>query len=186
MLKSLGHHNLKANALVSAGGWLLLLISISLGYLADKTNQRGPVVFGALLSWFVICIVNYSMSITAISHHLVTKLICLLLAIALSNPWLAINAAWLARHASSSFDISIRMALFIMAANTSGIVGSQLIQPEDAPRHVRGWILMSAMVAGACCLAGGQILLLRSLKKPAREGRANIIVEGDKAVKSVV
>lgn len=171
MLKSLGYHTLRANALVSAGGWLLLLISISLGYLADKTAQRGPIVFCALLLWFTICIVNCTISVTTTTYYSVTKLVCLLLAIALSNPWLAINAAWLAGHASSSFNISIRMALFIMAANTSGIVGGQLFQPEDAPRYVRGWILMSAMVGGACCVAAGQILLLRSFRNQSEKGR---------------
>lgn len=39
------------------------------------------------------------------------------------------------------------MAIFIMAANTSGIVGSQLFQQEDAPLYRTGWTIITVLVS---------------------------------------
>ncbi|KAM6525682.1 hypothetical protein FALCPG4_011220 [Fusarium falciforme] len=42
---------------------------------------------------------------------------------------------------------SVTMAIFIMAANTSGIVSGQLFQAKDAPRYQTAW---TATVALSC------------------------------------
>jgi hypothetical protein len=39
------------------------------------------------------------------------------------------------------------MAVFIMSANCSGIVGSQLFQQQDAPYYPVGWTVIVALVS---------------------------------------
>lgn len=159
MMKSFGYGTLNANAFVSIGGWGLLLISVFLGWIADKSTRRSIVVVCALTVWFCLCLVNY-VSTRMETFNQSTKLTLIIFAIAFSNPWLAVNAAWLASHARSSFEISVRMAMFIMAANLSGIIGSQLFQAIDRVAYAKGWLIMTGMVGFAVCIAGAQILVL--------------------------
>ena len=60
------------------------------------------------------------------------------------------------------------MAVFIMSANTSGIVGSQLFQQGDRPYYPIGWSLIVALVSlslVSASVANGQYWLLnRRLK----------------------
>jgi hypothetical protein len=39
------------------------------------------------------------------------------------------------------------LAIFIMSANTSGIIGSQLFQAKDAPLYRVGWTIIVALVS---------------------------------------
>lgn len=39
------------------------------------------------------------------------------------------------------------MAIFIMSANTSGIVGSQLFQQQDGPLYRTGWTVIVCLVS---------------------------------------
>lgn len=39
------------------------------------------------------------------------------------------------------------MAILIMSANTSGIVGSQLFQQQDGPLYKTGWTLITSLVS---------------------------------------
>lgn len=59
-----------------------------------------------------------------------------------------INGSWLALNARSAGERSITMAMFIMAANTSGIIGGQLFQAKDAPRYHVGWTAILGLISG--------------------------------------
>jgi hypothetical protein len=50
-------------------------------------------------------------------------------------------------NAQSAGERSITMAILIMSANTSGIVGSQLFQQQDGPRYQTGWTAILALVS---------------------------------------
>jgi MFS transporter, ACS family, DAL5 transporter family protein len=82
----------------------------------------------------------------------------------------AVNGSWLAVNGRSPADRSIRMAsgtrllsplieanetqaMFIMSANCSGIVGSQLFQAKDAPHYRTGWTAIVALISVAIALA---------------------------------
>lgn len=68
LVNSFGYPALKSNALVSVGGWVLLITNISAGWIAyvfsyvkfntmlisyrDRLKRRGPVVLGFLLMWW--------------------------------------------------------------------------------------------------------------------------------------
>lgn len=65
------------------------------------------------------------------------------------------------------------MAIFIMSANVSGIIGGQLFQAEDAPAYRTGWTVIAGLVSGALAmsvLANLQYWLLNKYQR--REGEA--------------
>lgn len=45
------------------------------------------------------------------------------------------------------------MAVFIMSANCSGIVGSQLFQAKDAPKYRTGWTVIVCLVSAGTAFA---------------------------------
>ncbi len=52
MVVSFGFERLKSNAMLSIGTWFLVLTNVLWGFVADKTNLRGPMVFlGVLILW---------------------------------------------------------------------------------------------------------------------------------------
>lgn len=53
----------------------------------------------------------------------------------------------MALNAQTAGERSVTMAIFIMAANTSGIIGSQLFQQNDGPLYPIGWTAILALVS---------------------------------------
>ncbi|KKA18973.1 hypothetical protein T310_7059 [Rasamsonia emersonii CBS 393.64] len=60
-----------------------------------------------------------------------------------------VNGSWMALNARTAGERSITLAIFIMAANSSGIVGSQLFQASDAPLYRVGWTTIIALASVA-------------------------------------
>ena len=74
-----------------------------------------------------------------------------------------VNGSWLALNARTAGERSITMAMFIMAANCSGIVGSQLFQSSDAPYYPVAWTAIICMTSAAivfCIIANLQYRIL--------------------------
>lgn len=57
-----------------------------------------------------------------------------------------VNGSWMSLNAQSAGERSITMAILIMSANTSGIVGSQLFQQQDAPHYRTGWSVIISLI----------------------------------------
>lgn len=55
----------------------------------------------------------------------------------------------MALNASTSGERSLTMAVLIMAANTAGIVGSQIFQQDDRPLYRTGWTIIVSLVSVA-------------------------------------
>ncbi len=55
--------------------------------------------------------------------------------------------------------------MFIMSANLSGIVGSQLFQASDKPKYITGWNAIVAIVAVATFLSCYLVVQYRLLNK---------------------
>jgi len=53
----------------------------------------------------------------------------------------------MALNTLSAGERSVTMAILIMSANTSGIVGSQLFQQQDGPLYQVGWTAILALVS---------------------------------------
>lgn len=67
------------------------------------------------------------------------------------------------------------MAMFIMAANASGIIGGQLFQAEDKPLYKNGWNSIVALILVGvvlCIIANVQYRILnRKIDKEERDGQ---------------
>lgn len=66
------------------------------------------------------------------------------------------------------------MAIFIMGANLSGIIGSQIFQADDAPLYERGWTVIMILVSVALLMAvvaNLQYWLLNRLQKRVGDER---------------
>jgi len=55
----------------------------------------------------------------------------------------------MALNARTSGERSITLAVFIMSANCSGIIGSQLFQQSDGPLYRTGWTAIAAIISVA-------------------------------------
>ena len=55
----------------------------------------------------------------------------------------------MASNAKTAGERSITMAIVGMAANASGIIGSQLFQQKDSPRYPVGWTAIVALASVA-------------------------------------
>jgi len=65
----------------------------------------------------------------------------------------AVNGSWMAMNARSAGERSITLAIFIMSANTSGIIGSQLFQQKDGPYYPVGWSAIAGLISVAVMAA---------------------------------
>ncbi|KAK3393538.1 alternative sulfate transporter [Podospora didyma] len=143
---SFGYDRLTSNAMVSIGCWILLVTNISWGMIADKTGRRGVMVsLGLLLYWGAV--LGNRLLVESTNSNL--RFGVLTLAIIFSSNWHPVNGSWMALNTQTSGERSITMAMFIMAANTAGIIGSQLFQQPDSPLYKTGWTLIVALVSVA-------------------------------------
>jgi hypothetical protein len=77
-------------------------------------------------------------------------------------------------NAKTAGERSVTMAIFIMGANISGIIGSQLFQAEDAPLYRTGWTVSLVLLSIAlllAVLANLQYWLLNRFQKRQGEAR---------------
>ncbi|RFU35018.1 hypothetical protein B7463_g1284, partial [Scytalidium lignicola] len=157
LVHSFGYPALKSNALVSVGGWVLLVTNVSAGWIADRVKRRGPVVLGFVIIWWAFALGNLILAVTN-STNKTGRYALLTLAIGFGSPWHAVNGSWLALNARSPGERSIRMAMFIMSANCSGIVGSQLFQAKDAPKYHTGWTVIVCLISTAIIFVSFNII----------------------------
>ncbi|KEZ40897.1 hypothetical protein SAPIO_CDS7896 [Scedosporium apiospermum] len=83
------------------------------------------------------------------SDDKIRRFIILSASVAVSWPWHPVNGAWLALNAQSAGERSITMAIHIMAANCSGLVGKQIFRSEDAPVYRRAWTEIVGLTSAA-------------------------------------
>lgn len=60
-----------------------------------------------------------------------------------------VDSSWLALNARTPGERSITLAIIIMSANCSGIIGSQLFQSDDKPLYRTGWTAIVALTSVA-------------------------------------
>jgi hypothetical protein len=76
-----------------------------------------------------------------------------------------VNGSWMALNTDTSGERSITMAVLIMSANTSGIVGSQIFQQEDRPLYRTGWSIILALATFALMMSVVANLQYRALNR---------------------
>lgn len=144
IVASFGYNKLASNAMTSVGQWVSVTLVIIGGFVADRWGRRGFFVLIAVFIEFVFTVAYKCLPDTAGRS---TKFALLTLASATCSWWHAAHGSWLAINARTPAERSIRMALFIMAANCAGIVGGQLFRSDDLPYYHRGWTIAVAFMA---------------------------------------
>ncbi|EED14632.1 allantoate permease, putative [Talaromyces stipitatus ATCC 10500] len=153
MIKSLGFSAVRANALASVPIYCFMVLLILLSYLCDKFGHRGPaVLFGA--TWNLITYVCFRQTSRRSSRwHRYGVIVAADLFYAGVH---VLNVGWLSVYCKTPQERSVAMALIVMAANCSGISGSQIFRTSDAPlyRHA---------LTAICALAGAAWLQIVAL-----------------------
>ncbi|CAI6043051.1 unnamed protein product [Clonostachys chloroleuca] len=144
IVASYGYKAIEANAMNSIGYWILIPVTLFWGWAADKWGKRGPMVMVGTFISFVFLIAQRCIAET---DKVTAKYAIITVVYAFSFNWHPINGSWMALNAKSAGERSITMAILIMAANASGIVGGQIFQASDAPNYKVGW---SVSVALSC------------------------------------
>ncbi|KAF5023264.1 hypothetical protein F66182_4676 [Fusarium sp. NRRL 66182] len=144
LVMSFGYGRLGSNALVSIGSWSLVVTNLLWGYLGDRLRMRGPLVsLGIFIFWAFT--IGDRVLIHSDDGH--ARFALLTLTHAFGWQWHPLNGSWMALNAGSAGERSITMAILIMSANASGIIGSQLFQQDDAPLYETGWTAIMALAS---------------------------------------
>ncbi|WVW87157.1 hypothetical protein I302_109214 [Kwoniella bestiolae CBS 10118] len=144
LIKGFNFDTLTANALSSVAGWIGLVTTASFGFFSDRTRIRGPVVVtGLALVWaFWVAFQQKSLSTDRWLKYGLQIMVQ-----GFSIPSHPINATWLSLNCRSPQERSVAMALFIMAANSGALVGSQLLRGDDAPLYKRGFKVCLCLIS---------------------------------------
>ncbi|KAJ4391241.1 hypothetical protein N0V93_004858 [Gnomoniopsis smithogilvyi] len=136
LVMEMGYTKLKANALCSAAGFMLLPINMFWGFTADKARKRGLMVSLGLAIYLAFAIGNRE--IIKVDDKTM-RLPMLLLLVGFSTCWHPVNCAWVSLNAKTPEERSISMAAVTMCANLAGIIGNNLFRSEDGPWYPHGW-----------------------------------------------
>ncbi|KAM5344981.1 hypothetical protein ACJ41O_010843 [Fusarium nematophilum] len=169
LVRSFGYERLKSNALVSIGSWILIVVNIAWGTIADKIRLRGPMVALGVLIFWGFTLGDRLLVESTDRNKRFALLTCTL---AFGQNWHPVNGSWMSLNAGTAGERSITMAILIMSANTAGIIGSQLFQQQDAPLYRTGWtVIVSVVSVGlvASVVANLQYFLLNG-RRMARDG----------------
>ncbi|KAF7551472.1 hypothetical protein G7Z17_g4976 [Cylindrodendrum hubeiense] len=164
LVSSFGYERLKSNALVSIGYWILMLVNIAWGTIADKIRLRGPMVTFGLVIFWCFTLGNRLLVHSSDGKRRLAILIC---ALSFAQNWHPVNSSWVALNAGTPGERSISMAIMIMSANTGGIIGSQIFQAKDGPLYPVGWsVILGLVTLGVICsfLANLQYFIMNGRK----------------------
>ncbi|CAK7235487.1 hypothetical protein SBRCBS47491_009309 [Sporothrix bragantina] len=182
IVASFGYNRLNANAMTSVGQWVSVTLVVIGGFVADRWGRRGYFVLMAVTIEFI-----FTLAYKCLPDDTgrATKYAMLTLASATCSWWHAVHGSWITINSKTPAERSIRMALFIMAANCAGIVGGQLFRSDDLPYYHRGWTIavafMAFSVAVVLVLIGLYALANARIKKQAgiNEGSATVDKDGN-------
>ncbi|PYH95470.1 MFS general substrate transporter [Aspergillus ellipticus CBS 707.79] len=146
MIKSFGFGAIRANALASVPVYASIVWTTILAYLSDKTGHRGPFVL-LCITWNVISYACLKTSPTDASAW--NKYAVIAIANVAYCSMHVLNVGWLAFYCKTPQERSIAMALIVMAANCSGISGSQIFRTADAPLYKHGLTAILALAAAS-------------------------------------
>ena len=139
-----GFGRLRANAMMSIGPSVGLFLTVAWGILADKFGSRGLVALAGLFIWWLFLLIS---RLLVDSDNGAARFGVLTVAAAFGGTWHPVNGSWMALNAPTAGERSITMAILIMSANASGIIGSQIFQERDAPLYFAGWTTIIALVS---------------------------------------
>ncbi|KAM0547309.1 hypothetical protein ACHAPJ_010444 [Fusarium lateritium] len=183
IIASYGYDRLQANALSSVGNWIVIVLNLSFGWIADKAQRRGGLILLAAVLSFAFCLATRQL-VTSMNRDLKYGiLVCTTLWGSVAHP---LNGSWLAVNIRNPAERSITMALLIMTANAAGLAGAQIFQAHDAPLYRTGFTVILTLASIALVFAiisNAQYLWLNkklSEKDNATQELREEVVEGNK------
>ncbi|KAG9503523.1 hypothetical protein J7337_003474 [Fusarium musae] len=150
IIASYGYDRLQANALSSVGGWIVIVLNLSFGWIADKTRRRGFLILIATVLSFAFCLATRQLA-TSTNRDL--KYGILIFTTIWGSAAHPLNGSWLAVNIRNPAERSITMALLIMTANAAGLAGAQIFQAHDAPLYRTGFTVILTLASIALVFA---------------------------------
>ncbi|KAF4339013.1 nicotinamide mononucleotide permease [Fusarium beomiforme] len=152
IIASYGYERLRANALSSVSGWIVIVLNLSFGWIADKSQRRGFLILLATVLSFAFCLATRQL-VTSTNRDLKYGILtCTTLWGSVAHP---LNGSWLAVNIRNPAERSITMALLIMTANAAGLAGAQIFQAHDAPLYRTGFTVILTLSSIALVFAIG-------------------------------
>ncbi|PIA91014.1 putative transporter [Cercospora beticola] len=149
------------------------VLTISLGWYADRTKKRG---------WANTCISLLGIAGFAIllgtSNPSVQYAGVFLAAMGI-YPCIPNTIAWASNNLEGSYKRGVTIGVFVGWGNLNGIVSSNLYPEKNSPRYLSGHGVVLGYLA--VCLLGGNIathFLLEAENKKRRSGKMDYLIEG--------
>lgn len=173
ILKELGYSSTRAQLLTVPPYAIACFFTVIVGFLADRTRQRG--VFN--IGFSLIGIAGFGMALggsTAAVRYAGTYLAAVGI-----YPCVANTISWLSNNVEGVYKRGVSIGLMIGGGNLNGVVSSNIYRGQDAPRYRLGHIVVLAYLT--LCMFGGSLLqrfLLQRENAKRRAGKRNGWIDG--------
>lgn len=147
IVKSLGFHKTKANALASIGSFGLCVLSLFFSILSDHFGEKGIFIFIACCYSIIFSGVLKSMEIGHTKKWTMFAIITLVNSGAGTTQ--ALNNSWISVNSKNYMDRCVGLAMAVMGANLGGITGQSLFKDKDAPTYKPAFLAILCMYAGS-------------------------------------
>ncbi|KAI9868260.1 MAG: hypothetical protein M1830_005688 [Pleopsidium flavum] len=173
IIHDLGYTNTKAQLLSVPPYALAAMLTIAIGYLADRTRQRG--LCNICVSF--LGIIGFSMLLGGNSPGV--RYVGTFLGALGIYPCIANTISWASNNTEGVYKRGVTLGFVIGWGNLNGIVSSNIYRVKDKPRYVPGHSVVLAYLI--VCLLGGstlQYLLLRRENAQRLAGKRDAWISG--------
>ncbi|KAI9786773.1 MAG: hypothetical protein M1816_007780 [Peltula sp. TS41687] len=173
ILRDLGYSSVRAQLLSVPPYAVACLFTVMVGYLADRTRQRG--VFN--IGFSLIGIAGFGMLLggnTPAVRYAGTYLAAVGI-----YPTVANTISWIGNNVEGTYKRGVSIGLMIGGGNLNGVVSSNIYRGKDSPRYRPGHIVVMAYLI--ICMFGGSVLqrfLLQRENAKRRAGKLDGWFEG--------
>ncbi|KAF2157116.1 MFS general substrate transporter, partial [Myriangium duriaei CBS 260.36] len=173
IISELGYSSTRANLLSVPPYAAAAILTVTIGYIADRTGQRG---------WCNICVsvlgvVGFALLASTTLPGL--KYAAVFLAALGIYPCIANTISWAANNTEGVYKRGVTLGILIGWGNLNGVMSSNAYQTTDAPNFRTGHGIVLAYLT--LFLLGGSIVTHFALErenKLRREGRKDHLIEG--------
>lgn len=151
------------------------IMTVLVGYLADKTKQRAIYNIGCSL----IGIIGFAMLLGSETHQYGVKYAGTFLGAIGIYPCIANTITWVANNVEGVYKRGIVLGFVIGWGNLNGVISSNIFQASNAPNYRTGHaVIMAYMIVfllGGSCL---QYYLLRRENRAREQGKRDHLIVG--------
>jgi len=173
IIKQLGYTSTKANLLSVPPYAAAAIMTITVGWYADRTGQRGLCNIGVS----VLGIIGFSMLLG--SNEPGVKYAGTFLGALGIYPCIANTISWASNNVEGVFKRGVTLGFVIGWGNLNGIVSSNIYRTKDAPRYFAGHgTVLGYLVIFLFCGSIVTTILLRAENKKRLSGQRDHWLEG--------